>query len=455
MSHIILTPEIKRLIVEGDNETLKEFFEDHHPRQSAEFLEDLNSGDIWYILSLMEAEEASTVFSYFELEFQVELVKNASTDRVRPLLENLSSDDRADLFKSLDEKSYKNLISVLPEDERADVEKLLSYEEGEAGSVMSTDYVTCRSMQKVSDVFQHIKKVAQGKETIYYIYVVNNDDVLTGVLSLKDLFLAEQSEIIKDIMQEDPVTSHISEDQEDIARKIEEYDLLAIPIVDSYGRLLGIVTHDDVIDILQEEQTEDVERLMAISGEVEERDYLDIPFLVHFKKRIPWLLSLFLVGNFSASIIDHFDVVLNKYVILASFISLITATGGNTGSQAASVVLRAITLQEIDFKDFFKVVFKEFRIALFMGSILAVILFARVFLVNLEGDTESIKIAVGISLALIAQIVSATAIGSTLPLIAGKLKLDPSVVAMPAVTTIADLMGITVYFNVVKFFIGI
>ncbi len=455
MSHIILMPEIKRLIVEGDNETLKEFFEDHHPRQSAEFLEELGSGDIWYILSLMEIEDASTVFSYFELEFQVELVKTASTDKVRPLLENLSSDDRADLFKVLDENSYKSLISVLPEDERADVEKLLSYEEGEAGSVMSTDYVTCRSDHRVSEVFKHVKEVAQGKETIYYIYVVNKDDVLTGVLSLKDLFLAEPYEIIKDIMQEDPVTCHISEDQEDIARKIEEYDLLAIPVVDSYGKLLGIVTHDDVIDILQEEQTEDVERLMAISGEVEERDYLDIPLLVHFKKRIPWLLSLFLVGNFSASIIDHFDSVLNKYVLLASFISLITATGGNTGSQAASVVLRALTLKEISFKDFFKVIFKEFRVALLMGSILASILFTRVFVVNLGADPESVKIAAAISIALVAQIVSATAVGSTLPLIAGKFKLDPSVVAMPAVTTIADLMGITVYFNVVKLILGI
>jgi len=374
-------------------------------------------------------------------------LKDGPHHRVKDLLDHYSSDDRADLFKLMNSETYKSMISILSTEDRNDVQKLIAYDEGLAGSVMSTDFASGYIDQTVSSLIEKIKKEGPSKETIYYIYILDGPGYLKGLVSLKDLILAAGDKKVTEIMLSDIVTANIMDDQEDVARKIKEYDILALPIVSDDHHLLGIVTHDDVMDILQEEQTEDVERLMAISGEVEERSYLDVPVFKHFKKRVPWVIALFALGNLSASVVGHFEGILNEVVILAFFFPLLMGTGGNTGGQAASVVLRALTLQDLTEADFFKVIFKEMRIALLLGGILFCLIYLRVhFFYN---DVDQIwKTALAIALALGAQVLTSTLIGALLPLMAAKAKLDPAVVAMPAITTIVDITGLIIYFKI-------
>jgi len=456
MAHIILIPEFKRLIAEKDVETLKEFFTDFHPKQSAEFLEELKPEDIWFIIKLLDVDEAGSIFSYFEIEDQMDILKQGDDNSVKILLEAFSSDDRADLFKALDEQTYSRLIALLEKEDKEDVEDLISYEEGTAGAEMSTDYMYCYIDQTVEDLFFYLREYGSSKETIYYIYIVDENDRLQGMITLKDAVLSKPTDLIKDIMSTDLITADVHEDQEVVAKLIEEYDVMAIPIVNEDGVLNGIITYDDVIDIIKEEQTEDVERMMAISGEVEDRDYLDVPVLVHFKKRIPWIIALFFLGIVSSKVIGHYEDVLSQVVILAFFFPLLNGAGGNTGAQSASMVLRSLTLDTLEDSDFIKAFFKEFLISLLVGTILFLIMYVSFYVLGFKDPNFPIwKISLAVSLSMAFQVISATLIGASLPMIASKFKLDPAVVAMPAITTIVDFTGLIIYFNVAKIILGL
>lgn len=455
MSHIILKPELKRLIKEKQNDILIEFFSDYHPKQAAEFLDTLRPGNIWYVLSILDENTMGSIFSYFDIERQQELLSYGNEGIIRRLLDNLSSDDRADLFKTLDDSTYKEYLSLLPHEDKKDVENLTAYDEGTAGASMSTDFAFCYLHQTVKDLFDCLRAEGASKETIYYIYVIDDEGLLKGMVSLKDAVLAETTEKIEDIMSADIISGNTDDDQEEIARQIEEYDLIALPITDSEGKLAGIVTYDDVMDIIQEEQTEDVERMMAISGDVEERDYLDVPVFVHFKKRVPWVVALFVLGNLSALVVGHFEHILDRVVILAFFFPLLMGTGGNTGSQAASVVLRSLTLKELADSDFIKVIFKEFLISLILSIVLLFFMYIRVYFTYNSNDFAPWQTALAISLALGAQVISSTLIGAILPLLASRLKLDPAVVAMPAITTIVDITGLIIYFLIAQTILGL
>jgi magnesium transporter len=457
LAHTILIPEFKRLIKEKEIETLKEFFLEFHPKRSAEFLEMLQPAEIWFVLSLIDIDDACSIFSYFEVDRQIELLHSADKKIARKILEDFSSDDRADLFKALDEETYQKFITYLSEEEREDVEDLIAHKEGTAGAVMSTDFMYCYIDQTIEDLFFYLREHGSSKETIYYIYIIDELEHLKGMLTLKDAVLSKPEEKISEIMSTDLVTGELEDDQEDIARLFEEYDILALPIVDSEGVLKGIVTHDDVIDILQEEQTEDVERMMAISGVVEDRDYLDVPIYVHFKKRIPWILGLFFLGIVTSKVIGHYEDVLSQVVILAFFFPLLNGTGGNTGAQSASMVLRSITLETLKDTQYLRAFVKEFFVSLLVGSVLFIIMYISFYTFNFgaESPFPVWKIALSVSLAMAFQVISATLIGASLPMIASKLNLDPAVVAMPAITTIVDFTGLIIYFNIAKMILGV
>lgn len=457
MSHIILTPEFKRLIEEKDVDTLREFFTDYHPKQSAEFLDELEPGEVWFILLLLDIDDAGSIFSYFEIEGQVKLLQHGDDNSVKKLLEAFSSDDRADLFKALDEETYARLIALLTKEDKEDVEDLISYAEGTAGAEMSTDYMFCYLDQTIEDLFFYLREYGSSKETIYYIYVVDEDDALKGMITLKEAVLSKPTDLIKDIMSTDLITADVDEDQEVVAKLIEEYDVMALPILDEEGILKGIITYDDVIDIIHEEQTEDVERMMAISGVVEDRDYLDVPVFVHFKKRIPWIIVLFFLGIVSSKVIGHYEDILSQVVILAFFFPLLNDTGGNTGSQSASMVLRSLTLETLKDSDFSKALLKEFLVSLMLGTVLFLTMSLSFYLFGFaEVSTFPVwKISLVVSLTLGFQVISATLIGASLPMIASKLKLDPALVAMPAITTFVDFTGLIIYFNVAKIILGL
>jgi len=452
----ILTPEIRRLLKENDTETLIEFFSDTHPRQAAEFLESLEIPEIWSILAILETHDAAGIFSYFEMDFQQALVKEGKGKPLKDLLEELSSDDRADLFKALSQEDYDRTIAFLSKEEKEDVEELIAHKEGTAGAVMSTDFAYCYLEQAVEDIFFYLRQYGESKETIYYIYVIDEHEYLHGVVSLKDAVMAQLTDRIEDIMTDDIITVRPDVDQEEVADIIKEYDLIAIPVIDENKALLGIITHDDVFDIVQEEQTEDVERMMGIAGEVEDRDYLDVPVSIHFKKRIPWILGLFILGNLSSLVIGMYESMIYQVVILSFFFSLLTGTGGNTGAQSASVVLRSLTLNGITDSDFFKVLLKEFSISLLVAMVLFFFMYMRVYF--FYGDLPHFpiwKVSLAISIALAVQIVSSTMIGATLPMLAQKVKLDPAVIAMPAITTLVDITGLFIYLSIARIILGL
>jgi magnesium transporter len=324
---------------------------------------------------------------------------------------------------------------------------------------MSTDYAVLRPELTALQAIEQIRLQAPSKETIYYIYVIDENRKLIGFVSLKDLITAKPNQLVREIMHPDVICAHVNDDQEVVARLIEKYDLIAIPVVDENGVLVGIVTHDDAIDIIRQEQTEDMEKLMAIAGSHEITDYLRTPWWKHFNNRVYWVAALAILGLFSGMIIHSFETTLVNLLILALYMPMIADTGGNTGSQSATVIVRALALGQIQPKDFLRVLFKELKIALAIAIVLGVLSYVKVVFLsrNVEiplGFSLS-RIALAIAASLSLQVITATLIGAALPLLVARFKYDPAVVASPALTTIVDITGLLIYFSTARFLLGV
>jgi magnesium transporter len=442
-----------------DSPAIRRYCTEHHPATVAEQISRLDETRIWTILHLLEVSHRADVFSHLALDQQVELATGENRHGMARLLEEMAPDERADLVQRLDSKVCEEILPLVVKAEREDIRKLLSYAERTAGAVMTTDYATVRPQLTIAQALEQLRGQAPGRETIYYIYVVDNRQQLLGVVSLKDLILGRPGQTIQEIMNPDVITVGVNDDQEHVAREIEKYDLIAIPVTDPGGALVGIITHDDAIDILRQEQQEDVEKFMAISGSHAAGEYLKTSSWVHFKKRVIWVVVLAVVGLVSGLIIQNFEDVLAQLVILTAFMPMLADTGGNTGSQAATLVVRALALKEIRPGDALKVIFKELRVSVMLASVLAVVAFGRVLLIGggsrLPSEFTLIQIGAAIAVALSIQVVSATLIGALLPLGAARLKLDPAVVASPALTTCVDISGLLIYFTTVRLMLGI
>jgi magnesium transporter len=343
--------------------------------------------------------------------------------------------------------------------EREDIRKLASYPEGTAGAAMTSDYASLSPELTVREAIEKLRLEAPDRETIYYAYVLDSQRRLAGFVSLKDLILARPNQKVADVMHEDVIFARVDEDQEEVARTIEKYDLLAVPVVNGGGALVGIVTHDDAFDILREEQTEDLERFMGLTGEVREEDYLSIPSVVHFRRRALWVVALAFLSFVSGYIFQSFADTLGTMLLLAFFMPMLVATGGNTGSQSATVVIRALALQQIRASDIARVLWKELRISIMLSSVLVVVALLRIFLLSSDHESEPglslVLVATVVGLALGLQVISSTLIGAILPLIASRIKLDPAVVASPALTTMVDITGLLIYFGTAKLLLGI
>lgn len=324
---------------------------------------------------------------------------------------------------------------------------------------MTSEYISITDYIQVSEALKRVRLEATKKETIYYLYVINEKRALIGFVSLSDLILANPDSLIKDIMQDEVIYAEVDEDQEKAARKIQKYDLIAIPVVNGNHTLVGIITHDDALDIITQEQTEDLEKIMAIGGTHEAGVYLRTPALTHFKNRAVWIISLAALGLVSGIIIHSFESTLSTMMILALYMPMVADTGGNTGSQSATVIVRALALGEVTFRDTLRVLWKELRISILLAIALGLLSWGKVMFLS-QGteipqgfNLEIIGFAIAIALSL--QVVTATLTGALLPLIASKLKLDPAVVASPALTTVVDITGLLIYFTTAKTFLGI
>jgi magnesium transporter len=459
MTNPILIPELRELLAKNEVETIQKFCQQNHPGTVAELISGLEPAETWQVLHLLDPPLRAEIFSFFDLNKQVELATGPSRNDMARLLEEMAPDDRADLVQKLDEALLEEILPLVAKAEREDIRKLAAYEERTAGAVMSTDYAVLRPEMTVSQAIEQLRIQAPSKETIYYIYVVDENRKLIGFVSLKDLITAKPTQLVQEIMHQDAIHACVNDDQEAVARLIEKYDLIAVPIVDENNVLVGIVTHDDAIDIIRQEQNEDMEKLMAIAGSHEIADYLRTPWWKHFSKRVYWIVGLAALGLFSGMIIHSFEQTLMNLLILALYMPMVADTGGNTGSQAATVVVRALALGQLRPKDFLKVLFKELQVSLGLAAVLGLLSFGKVMYLSRGSEIplgySLTKIAFAIAVALGLQVITATLIGAGLPLLVARFKHDPAVVASPALTTIVDITGLLIYFCTAKILLGV
>jgi len=459
MTNPLLIPELQELISANDVESIRHFCQQTHPGTVAELIGALENSEIWQILHMLDVPLRAEIFTNFELDKQVELVTGESKKEMARLLEEMPPDDRADLVNKIDDRLREEILPLVAKAEREDIRKLVSYKEGTAGAVMSTDYAVLKPDIGISQAIELLRIQAPGKETIYYIYIVDESRKLIGFVSLKDLIMAKPNQLIKDIMHHDIIKANVNDDQEAVAGLIEKYDLIAIPIVDDNGNIVGIVTHDDALDIIRQEQTEDIEKLMAITGHHEVISYIKTPARQHFRNRCGWIVLLGIFGLVSGLIVQRFEGLLVQFAILATFMPMLADTGGNTGSQSATLVIRALALKQISFKDILRVLLKELQVAIPLALLMAILAFGRLFLFadasSLPAGFSLTTTGCAVALALGLQVITATLIGAALPLIASVFKFDPAVVASPAPTTIVDITGLLIYFTTAKLILNV
>jgi magnesium transporter len=451
MRHPLLAPDLRELIVEGDQEVLRDFFEGHHPAESAEMLDDLEAAEVTFVLGLFEPRQATEVFCYLEPEKQDGIAETMDQTQFAQLLTVMSHDERADLVSRLSEPRVEQIMPLLARAEREDIRLLSAYREGTAaGAIMTSDYATLRPDETVHDAIDHLRHEAPNKETIYYCYVVDDNRHLIGFVSLKDLILAPPSRLVSDVMQTDVVSAHLDDDQESVAEKLREYDLIALPIVDSDNRLVGIVTHDDVLDVIVDEATEDVQRLGGM--EPLEEGYLDTPFLTLWTKRGVWLGVLFLGGSLTATALAGYHKVFEGVPPLVFFVPLIISAGGNCGSQSATLITRALALGELNPSDWFRVFRHEVLMGLTLGFSLGLLGYGLAWLMpsSFLGDISAVALAGTVSASVATVVIWGNLVGALTPLILKRIGFDPALMSNPMISSLVDVTGIVAYFGIAK-----
>ena len=430
-----------------------------HPADIADILEQLEPANRARVFAYLDDRQAAEAFSELEDDYQADVMDDLPAQRASDLLEIMDPDEAADILGDLPREKAEVLLRLMGLEESSAVSKLLGYEETTAGGLMTTDALTVPATMTVQEVIERIRATAEQFEHISYVYVTDDANRLHGVLSLRNLLVSEPGAQVGPLTHRDLITAHPADDQEHVASLISKYDLLALPVVNENGELLGIVTVDDVVDVLQQEHTEDLEKFMAITGSHETGTYLTTPAIKHFSNRVRWIVVLAALGLVSGMVIHYFEDALRNLIVLALFMPMLAGAGGNTGSQSATVVVRALALGDVTPRDALKVLRKELVIAMMIGAILAVLAFARVWLMagdeTLPAHLTIYSIGLAISIALALQVITSTLIGAMLPLIATRLRLDPAVVSSPALTTIVDITGLLLYFNVARLMLGI
>ncbi len=455
----LLVPDLREALASGETDELREFLTDTHPKIAAEVLARLEPGEAAAILRCAPSRVQAEVFSHFDTALQMALLDELPREELGRLLSDMPPDDRVDMFKQIPEDRREALLPAMAQAEREDVRRLLSYPEGTAGAIMTSEYATLAPDETVESALARLRREAPDKETIYYSYVLDENRHLLGYVSLKDLILARPETRVRDVMRTDPISVRATDDQEAAARTIQKYDLIALPVVDAENALVGIITHDDASDVLTQEQTEDVEKLMGISGEHASYAYMKTSPFGHFRNRVGWIVGLAVLGLVSGFIVYRFEALLAQIAILATFMPMLADTGGNTGSQSATLVIRALALGEIAPRDTLRVLLRELTTALLLALVLGIFAVGRVMVFGggrtLPPGVTPLELGLVVACALGLQVVTSTLIGAVLPLVAARLKMDPAVVASPALTTIVDITGLLIFFTTAKLMLGL
>jgi len=450
---------ISQLLKEGRESEAFAILEPLHQTEIAEILSEFNEETIIPILFRFPRQRRADIFIEFSFAEQSDLAKLLGIKELVSLLRSLSPDDQADFFNALSEEQYNAVLPELAKKEREDLIQLASYPEGSAGSVMNTDYIAYPQHLQIKQVLERIRLERTDKKAVYRLYVIDNERKLIGTLPITDLILASPEKTLGEVMRSQVVSIKVDVDQEEAVYMMARYDLVALPVVDEENRLLGNITHDDAMDVIEEERTADMERFMAIVGKHDDTTYLKTSIWTHFRKRVVWLIILAFLGLVSGQILQSYEATLMNLMILAFYMPMLIDTGGNTGSQAATVIVRALALKEISPKHVLKIIWKEMRVAFLLACVLGALAFLRVIFISsptaIPDSMSIVMIGIAIATALAAQVLSATVIGALLPLGAAALKLDPALVASPALTTIVDITGLFIYFGIVSLVLGI
>ena len=414
----------------------------------AEMLLDLPQQDLVKIFRMLGKDKAADVFTYLTRDAQKMLIDLMTDKELSEIMAELFMDDTVDMIEEMPANVVKRLLLNADKDTRALINQFLQYPEESAGSIMTIEFIDLHKTMTVHEAFEHIRQTGLDKETIYTEYVTDEQRRLEGIVSIKTLLLSDPEVLVEEIMDKQFVYAQTHDDQERIAYLFNHYDLLSIPVVDMENRLVGMITVDDVLDVVQEENTEDFEKMAAVLPS--DRAYLQTPTLVHARRRLPWLLFLMISAFFTGSIISEYEEALAVMPALMAFIPMLMDTGGNCGSQSATLIIRGLALQEIKFTDFFKIFFKELRVSMIVGIILSAVNIFRIYIFG-----HDILLAATVGASLLLTVVISKLIGGLLPLVTAKLKMDPAIMASPVITTIVDAGALLFYFKSAQIILGL
>lgn len=449
MEEMRLEKKIEELLAEKKYSEIKEVFAQMNGADISALFEEVPENKIPLLFRLLPKVLAAETFVEMEADAQKMLIQGFSDNELKDVFNELYLDDAVDIVEEMPANVVKRILANTDPDTRKMINEVLKYPDDSAGSIMTIEYVSLRLNMTVEEAIKRIRRTGVDKETIYTCYVTDENRVLLGNISIKTLLLADENDVIKDIMDTNFISAHTLEDQETVANKFNKYDLLAIPVVDDENRLVGIITFDDAIDVMQDEATEDIKKMAAIIPS--DKTYFKTTVFETWKARIPWLLLLMVSATFTGMIITSFEDALAAYTVLTAYIPMLMDTGGNSGGQASVTIIRALSLEEIEFSDIFRVIWKESRVAILCGLTLSICNFAKLLLF----DRVTVQVALVVCITLAVTVLMAKIIGCTLPILAKKIGFDPAVMASPFITTIVDAISLIVYFRVASIFLGI
>ena len=448
--------ELTKLLEQKDHKTLRERLEDMNEFDVAEFLSELEDARMLAVFRLLSKETAAEVFANLEPPEQERIIAAITDQELSGLIEELYVDDAVDIMEELPANLVKRLMRSATPSTRNLINQYLRYPEDSAGSIMTAEFVDLKKYMSVKESIARIRRIGEDKETIYVCFVTNASRKLEGVVTVKDLLLHDDDMIIEELMDRNVVFATTTEDQESVSEKFSDYDLMAMPVVDKEGRLVGIVTVDDVMDVMEQEATEDIEKMAGINPS--DKPYSRSSPWEIWKNRIPWLMFLMLSATFTSMILTSFETRLSAVAGLVPFIPMLMGTGGNSGAQSATAVIRSLSLGDIEPRDALRVLWKEWRVAFLCGLSLSVINFGKMLLVDglLLGNANiTLAVAATVSLAIVFVVMFAKLVGSLLPIGAEKIGLDPAVMANPLISTLTDAVSLLIYIFIAMLILGI
>lgn len=450
------TDALWELLENRDMKQLKSVMEDMNEFDAAEFLTEIEDNRMPMVFRLLSKETAAEVFANLDSPDQERIINSITDSELSGIVEELYVDDAVDMMEELPANVVKRVMRTATPETRALINQYLRYPENSAGTIMTAEYVDLKKYMNVREAFARIRRIGEDKETIYVCFVISADRKLEGIVTVKDLLLSDDETVIEDLMDRNVIFATTTEDQESVSEKFSDYDLMALPVVDMENRLVGIVTVDDIIDVMEQETTEDFELMAGMTPS--DKPYSRTSTFEMWKNRIPWLMFLMLSATFTSMILTHFEDMLAVQAGLVAFIPMLMGTGGNSGAQASTAVIRSLSLGDIETSDALKVIWKEWRVAFICGITLAAVNFVKMLLLDgciLHNDSVTVAVAATVSVSIVFIVMFAKVVGSVLPIAAEKVGVDPAVMANPLISTLTDAVSLLIYIYAAKLILHI